>query len=352
MVQAHSRATRVLLTIASTIALLAASVPAGAQTPTFTATPTNTPTNTPTDTATPTPTNTPTDTATPTVTNTPTNTPTDTATPTPTNTPTDTATPTATNTPTNTPTDTNTPTPTNTPTDTATPTPTNTPTNTATPTPVPLDDAYQCYASKVTLGTPAFTARNATLVDRVDTTNARVRKVANLCNPVGVDGMPINDPTAHLLCYDARSPRPAGARPIFQVTDDFGTLSLEVQKPMELCLPAEKNGVPSGLNNDPLHCHKTRIARGTDRFDPRSASLSDQFGSTTIRVLRPAALCFATSVDGVPPNDPDAARLCYKLAPRPSDVTAHDVTTRDAFGDLSITARRSNLLCLPATIAP
>lgn len=341
---AHEWATRVVLTIASTAALLAATIPAAAQTPTNTATPTatDTPTNTPTDTATPTPTNTPTDTATPTATNTPTNTPTDTVTPTATNTPTDTVTPTATNTPTDTPT----PTATNTPTDTATPT--NTPTNT----PVPLDDAYQCYASKVTVGTPAFTARNATLVDRVDTTNARVRKVSGLCNPVGVDGQPIGDPTAHLLCYDARSPRPAGPRPIHQVTDDFGTLSLEVLKPLELCLPAEKNGVPSGLTNDPLHCHKARIARGTARFAPRSASLSDQFGSTTIRVLRPAALCFATSVDGVPPPDADAARLCYKLAPRPSDVTAHDVTTRDAFGDLSITARRSNLLCLPATIAP
>lgn len=333
MGRAEGRVAANLGLIAAALALLTAA-PATAQTPTptfvgptSTATPTSTPTNTPTATNTPTPSNTPTPTNTPTPSNTPTG---------PTPTATVALTPVG-------------------PTTTATATPpvaqTATPTPTPTPTPVPAgDDAYQCYGAKVTPKTPKLARRDAALGDALGNVTAKVRKVAALCNPAGVAGGTLADPTAHLLCYGVKEPkRAAKTLPDFAVTDAFGTLTLDVQKALQLCLPAEKNGVASGLGNDPVHCWKARVARGTAKFTARSVALTDQFGGTTAEVRKPAALCLATSVDGTPAPDPAGALVCYALgAPK---TAARPVTTRDAFGSLAVTARRPTLLCLPATAA-
>lgn len=328
MARAQGRAARLAPPIAVIVACLAtvASAQTPTQTfvgPTSTATPTNTPTNTPTPSNTPTPTNTPTNTAAITPVG-----PTPTGTITPVG-PTSTATAT--------------------PIVAATATPTPTPTPTATPVPAG-DDAYQCYGAKVTPKTPKLARRDAALADPLGAVTAKVRKVAALCNPAGVAGGTIADPTAHLVCYGVKEPkRPAKTLPDFVVTDAFGTLTLDVQKALQLCLPAEKDGVASALGTDPVHCWKARVARGTTKFSARSVALADQFGGTTAEARKPAALCLATSVDGTPAPDPAGALVCYALkAPK---TAARQVTTSDAFGNLSLTARRPTLLCLPAKAA-
>lgn len=255
-----------------------------------------------------------------------------------------------------TPTATPTPTPTQTipitpglPTATATATPTATPTPTPTPLPA-ANAAYQCYAAKVTPKTPRFARRDAALADALGDVTAKVRKVAALCNPAGVAGGAIDDPTAHLTCYGVKEPkRPAKGLPEFAVTDAFGALTLDVQKAIQLCLPAEKDGVASELGDAPVHCWKARVAPGTTKFTARSVALADQFGAATAEAKKPAALCLATSVDGVPASDPSAALVCYALkAPK----TSRQVTTSDAFGALALTVRRPTLLCLDATAQP
>lgn len=257
-----------------------------------------------------------------------------------------------------TPTATPTPTPTQTipitpglPTATATATATPTATPTPTPTPVPAANAaYRCYAAKVTPKTPRFARRDAALADALGSVTAKVRKVAALCNPAGVAGSTVADPTAHLTCYGVKEPkRAAKGLPDFTVTDAFGALTLDVQKAIQLCLPAEKDGVASELGSAPVHCWKARVVPGTTKFTARSVALADQFGGATAEAKKPAALCLATSVDGVPAADPSAALVCYALkAPK----TARQVTTSDAFGALALSVRRPTLLCLDATAQP
>ncbi len=104
-------------------------------------------------------------------------------------------------------------------------------------------DIYKCYKVRVTPGTPlAAQNRKVTATDQF-TDPPRIitlRKPRHLCLPASVNGSPIKNPEATLLCYAAK---PARGEPkhirrsgLF-VTDQVGNLRLDTIREKEFCVP-------------------------------------------------------------------------------------------------------------------
>ncbi len=115
--------------------------------------------------------------------------------------------------------------------------------------PVTALDHYKCYAVE-TKGhshrsrghTHGFRGRDVLLEDQFETKETRVKEERLLCNPVSKDGVPIVNPTAHLVCYaihDLSGQRHFARRKVL-TADQFGELKLRVMMPRMLCVPATK----------------------------------------------------------------------------------------------------------------
>jgi hypothetical protein len=116
--------------------------------------------------------------------------------------------------------------------------------------PPPLPDAFatdhfECYKVKISRGRPKFVRRGVHLQDQFGPMAVDVNKPAFLCNPVDKNG---EDPSApsharHLMCYQVKQEGPVPFMTIFGVfvNNQFGPETLDVKKPLELCVPALKN---------------------------------------------------------------------------------------------------------------
>jgi CSLREA domain-containing protein len=97
-------------------------------------------------------------------------------------------------------------------------------------------DHYKCYSGK-DLQTPPFHKRTTATADQLSSGYVIALKLAFVCVPVNMNGDNINNPDAHLVCYqttgDTLEPRPH-----LEVSTQFQTSSFEVKKPKLLCVPA------------------------------------------------------------------------------------------------------------------
>lgn len=325
--------------------------PTSTATPTPTATPTETATPTATPTETATPTATPTETATPTATPTETATPTPTATETATPTATETATPTATATPTETATPTATVTPTDTATATTTPTITPTPTIVITPTVVP--GHFQCYEVD---RQPFTTVPDIALSDAFGDATADVRRLKRLCAPANKNGEDPAAPirVAHLAGFEVTHFNPRFETRFSQtVVNQFGTSVVDVIRPDMLLVPTAKSLISSPEELDPVSidhmtCYKVKRGRLTPR--PTDVSVQDQFGTITVDIKRPVRLCIATdkNEEGIPV--PGVQTLCYQVRPprNPRFKAPNPIFINNQFGPKTIALTRPTELCVPS----
>ena len=338
------------------VCLTTSATPTPTKTPTKTPTPTKTATKTPTPTKTPTKTPTPTKTATKTPTPTVTATATRTATPTVTVTPTATAgtpTPTRTATPTVTPTITPTTTPTVTATVTATVTPDGTPTVVATPTADPRH--YQCY--EVHHG-PFQAIEGLSLEDELGPSLVKVKTPKRICNPADKNQ---EDPTApddpdHLAGYPIKKLTPFLKLRQRSVTTQFGTITLDVVKPDYLMVPSAKSltGPPGAIAPaiDHFKCYK--VAR--TRFRQGGIAIHDQFTTMSVDIKKPFRLCLPVDKEGEGIMNPERQLLCYKVKITPGTPkfkgVEGNVWVDNQLGPDVFRVFRPTELCVPATLHP
>jgi hypothetical protein len=329
--------------------------PTETPTPGLTATPGATVTGTPTPS--PTGTATPSATATATPTGTPTPSPTGTATPsgTPTATPTGTSTPSPTSTAmpsvtaTATPTPSSSPTATSTDPDPATPTPTPaTPTPPGpTPTPVPLDH-FQCYETH----RPPIRLSGVSLVDHFGASTVRVLRGKRFCAPADKND---EDPTApldldHLASYTIKQTEPRFARVRnFSVTNQFGTILLDLVRPDSLLVPSAKSHVGPIADYTPLidhfKCYKARA-----RFRSGDLAIDDQFGSIVAAIKRPVRYCAPVDKNGEGILDGATHLLCYQVRSAAGAPTHDTLYSLNQFGPDSFNVYGPRELCVPSTI--
>jgi hypothetical protein len=213
-------------------------------------------------------------------------------------------------------------------------------------------DHYKCYKTRQVGG--LFGSRDVTLEDQFTATTSRVHKPRRLCNPVDKDGEGIDDPTAHLMCYKLQEPR--GAKQDVVVENQFGVQALTVTRPDSLCIPAEKDGVPSELQIDHFKCYKVRRAKGAAKFASPEVVLEDQFETKDTLVVRPRFLCNPVDKNGEGILDPESHLVCYRIEDVPGQPRFRRtaVEVMDQFADQDLKAlrgdcRQSSFLCVPST---
>lgn len=103
-------------------------------------------------------------------------------------------------------------------------------------------DHFKCYTTRQ-FGTK-FDSRQVLLTDQFNTERVNVIRPEAFCTPVDKNGEGINDPTAHLTCYEVRDISgdefPKFREQRVDVGDQFGTHSLRLNKTETLCLPSSK----------------------------------------------------------------------------------------------------------------
>ncbi len=248
-----------------------------------------------------------------------------------------------------------TPTRTATPTGTATVTVTPTVTPTATPTPAAaVIDHYKCYKAPKSPGTAAFAAREVTVTDGVETKRTRVIKTTEFCNAVDKDGQGIQDPDAHLQCYQIKdAPGQARFVPSTGTFDnELGAgQQLVVKQTKRLCVPAGSGGVAAAASVDRLKCYTVKTPAGAPKLAGVTTALRDAFEQKLAKVLEPESVCNAADVDGQAAVNPAAQLHCYKIkqAPGQTGFQKRTVQATNEFGNESLQAQKATLLCVPST---
>ncbi len=204
-------------------------------------------------------------------------------------------------------------------------------------------DHFKCHK-----GRARFQQRVVTLEDQFTPAIVIVQRPERLCNPVDKNDEGISDETAHLTCYKTRNKRgtpPFEPRDVL-VENQFGVQRLSLNDSQRICVPAEKNGVPSDLNIDHFRCYNVR----SSDFKRRVVTLEDQFLSTPQEVQRPDTFCNPVDKNGEGINDPEAHLTCYKLRRVKGGHLRLDVTTEDQFGELDLRVKvgRAETLCVPS----
>jgi hypothetical protein len=110
------------------------------------------------------------------------------------------------------------------------------------------------------------------------------------------------------------------------------------------CTCGEKNN---------FKCYRAKYQPGTDRLPfGTQVSLSDQFRSTTARILRPDQICNPVDKNGEGIEDPHAHLLCYKIIDR-ARRTRFLANVTDQFGTEELqSSDNGRLLCVPALKNP
>jgi hypothetical protein len=216
---------------------------------------------------------------------------------------------------------------------------------------------FQCYGLKP----PSFVARpGVALADRFGAGTVDVQRPVALCNPADKNDEDESAPADpdHLVAYRIRQRSPAFTRRNgVTVADQFGTFVFDVVKPTLLLVPSAKSHdatppAPSAPAVDHFKCYKLARARG--RID--AVKVDDQFGTLTLDLGRPLRLCVPADKNGEGIQDAAALLLCHKARVRrgtsPFTPPAGTIFTNNQLGGLAARVVKPGELCIPALLDP
>ena len=201
------------------------------------------------------------------------------------------------------------------------------------------------------------------VVDPFGTTTVTIKKPQSLCAPTDVDGSAPAAPAHpdHLEGYQRTSAGPFERVLGETVTDRFGSLTLDVLKPIGVTVPSAVNdtatpAAPSHPAVDGMQCYKIKVSKGTAKFVAVPAvALVDHFGAKTVTVQKPTRLCAPANLDGLEQDAETHAGhlLCYKVHLESSSaVPTNPNFVAHAFGPETLDAKKLSEICVPATRDP
>lgn len=228
----------------------------------------------------------------------------------------------------------------------------------AQPAPNPINP-FQCYEIKPR----QFQAvPGVNVVDAFGAHVARVRFPHRLCAPAVVP--PIIRARAavdylngeHLIGHVVTSDNVKVKDQV--VVTALGAVTLDVWRPDLLLVPTLKSLVdtPPALPNpiiDHFQCYKVKRSQGSDPFTVvRDYPVEDQFGATTVDIMRPVRLCMPANKNDEDPTAPGHPNhlLCYRT--RNSRFGTVQTYTNSQFGPERPTLIHRRELCLPALRNP
>lgn len=214
----------------------------------------------------------------------------------------------------------------------------------------PLDH-FKCYAATAS-ATHVGAGRVVTLRDQFGSSTATIAKVYNLCNPVDKNDEGINQKDAHLVEYkliNRRSATGRFAKRRVAIDNQFGPMTLTVQRPNRLMVPSSKTLLetpgdpPKQL--DHFLCYK--VNSSSPAFARRTVSLEDQFLVERASIRKPRMLCNPVSKNGEEIQSPDEHLVCY-IARGLGRPRTRAVVTRNQFGVTDINTKQTRHLCVPS----
>jgi cysteine-rich repeat protein len=221
-------------------------------------------------------------------------------------------------------------------------------------------DHFTCYKEKFASGSPTFSSTSATLVDQFGSLAVGVVKPKLLCAPTNKMAEDPGAPSRpdHLTSYQIKPAVRVTLPPNQVVVNQFGSITVDPKKPSLLMVPSAKSLVasppaPSSPAIDHFECYKVRISKGTPKFTPiTGVTIQDQFGSMTVDVRKPKELCTPVDKNGEAPgaeNHP-VHLMCYQVkqtsTPNFSPITP--IFVNNQFGALTLTAAKPYELCVPS----
>ena len=232
-----------------------------------------------------------------------------------------------------------------------TPTPTASPT--VAPTPTFSLDHFQCY--EVHPG--PFRGFPASLADQFGASTVAVRQPRRLCNPASKNG---ENPAApahpdHLAGYllRQRSPKFHTIRDV-EVVNQFGTIHVDLVRPEQLLVPTAKNPTlpppPLVPSIDHFKCYRVKGAK----FRRSGVTITDQFGSIVVDIKRPRRLCVPASKNNEPIINGVDHLMCYqvRLAASSTFSAPGRVFVNNQFGPTVFDVFRPTELCVPSLKNP
>ena len=208
-------------------------------------------------------------------------------------------------------------------------------------------DHYRCYRAK---HRSTFTPQFVTFTDRFGTRSATLFRPDTLCNAVDKNGEGIVDSSAHLACYRVRQSVFGGAA--VTTANQFGAQSFGLTRVRTLCVPSEVNGVASALGIDHVACY--RATHGTPLFVPQTVTVADQYAAGSVVVAKPDTVCTAADKNGEGVKDPTVAFTCYRTKPVPGQAgfASRSATVTNQFGTATVTVMKPRTLCVPSEVTP
>jgi hypothetical protein len=173
----------------------------------------------------------------------------------------------------------------------------------------------------------------------------------------GADPTAADDPE-HLVGYVIHQTAPRFAKITNEVvTDQFGTLTVDLVRPDYLKVPSAKSltSPPPPLADPTLNHFKCyKVKHGTRRIP--LVTIDDEFGSLNLRVRKAFRLCVPADKNGEGITDPQIPLMCYLVKPVVGGPRFHPpvdpIYVNNQFGQSTYTIDHLQELCVPATLGP
>jgi len=125
---------------------------------------------------------------------------------------------------------------------------------------------------------------------------------------------------------------------------------VKVAKPDRLLVPTAKSLVtlpgPLASPIDHFKCYRLSTARTR----ASGLAVTDQFGSIVVDVKKPLHLCLAAAVNGEPVPTPGANLMCYQVRGSPPAAPPPLIYTQHQFGPDQYPFFGPRDLCFPSTV--
>ncbi len=206
---------------------------------------------------------------------------------------------------------------------------------------------FQCYEIH-----RASSNRTVTLDDAVGDGTVTIKRAKRLCAPVDKNG---EDPLApleaeHFTYYTIK--QTTRFTKVKQVTVDnqFGVQTMSLAKPDRMLVPTAKSLTgPADPLTRPIDHYKCYKVGGVKK-KVSGLSVTDQFGTIVVDVKKPLHLCLpAIKNDEAALVDPSTALMCYKVNGLRQDVRP-EVQTFNQFGPDKYDFFGPRDLCVPSTV--
>jgi hypothetical protein len=213
-------------------------------------------------------------------------------------------------------------------------------------------DHFQCYEIRppYSLGD-----RVVSLVDQFGSSTATVKKAKSVCAPAnknGEDAGAVNHPM-HLVNYQIKPAAKFARQSNLQLSNQFGSIRVDAVKAARLLVPSTKSltgNPPSPAPGivDHFQCYKAKRSKGTAKFGKvTGVSVQTQFESISIDLVKPLRVCVPVDKNGEGITDDASRLLCYRIKSKGGFPAT--VYVNNQFGPQTYSIAQRREFCVPST---